>query len=170
MIAARSSNVGSRPPSRARHVAGRSAATQRNARKSWAAKLRADMQPEVVADRRSGGSLLLPTPMLIAEALAAVPRGSVITMSRLRDDLAHRFDAERTCPLMTGIFATIVAGVVAEDLGQHRSARWPIWRLVRDDGTLPPKWPLDPLYRATQLRAEGVRLTRRRGCWAALDI
>ena len=25
--------------------------------------------------------------------------------------------------------------------------RWPIWRLVRDDGTLHPKWPLDALYR-----------------------
>jgi hypothetical protein len=40
---------------------------------------------------------------------------------------------------------------------------------MRDDGTLNPKWPLDVLYRASLLRAEGVRLTRRRGTWAVLN-
>ncbi len=147
----------------------RAADVRRPKRRSWQDKLRTDLQPEVVPDRRRAGTLLLPSPLLIAKAVAAIPAGEVMTMSRLRATLAQRFNADGTCPLMTGIFATILAGVVAEDLGQRRKPRWPVWRLVRDDGTLHPNWPLDPLYRASMLRQEGVRVTRRNGHWAAID-
>jgi len=123
----------------------------------------------VVEDSRRGGRLLLPTPLLVAEAVADIPRGSVLTIGQLRTALAERFDAAVTCPLMTGVFARILAGVVVEDLARRRRPRVPIWRLVRDDGTLHPNWPLDALYRAAMLREEGVRLTRRRGHWAAID-
>jgi alkylated DNA nucleotide flippase Atl1 len=170
MVAARTVNIS--PPPRSKRVVAkrRTSSTTPGSRTSWSAKLRPEMEPQVVADRRRGGRLLLPTALLIGDAIAEVPRGRVVTMSQLRAELARRFDADQTCPLMTGIFATILSGVVAEQLGRNRAPRWPIWRLVRDDGTLHPKWPLDALYRATQLRAEGVRLTRKSGHWAALDI
>ncbi len=175
MVAARTPNI-IRSPGAVRTSrdtkgvkAKRPAPSRKGARVSWQAKLRADLQPEVVQDHRRGGTLLLPTPLLIAEAVAAIPAGQVMTMSRLRATLAERFKADSTCPLMTGIFATILAGVVTEDLGQRRKPRWPVWRLVRDDGTLHPNWPLDALYRAAMLRQEGVRLTRRKGHWAAID-
>jgi alkylated DNA nucleotide flippase Atl1 len=175
MVAARSPNITQAPhavqPVRARNAvaAKRPGARQTGARASWEAKLRPELAPRVVEDGRRGGSLLLPAPRLVAETVAAIPRGHVMTIGQLRRALAERFDADSTCPLMTGIFATILAGVVVEDLDRRRKPRWPIWRLVRDDGTLHPKWPLDPLYRATMLRQEGVRLTRRNGHWAALD-
>jgi alkylated DNA nucleotide flippase Atl1 len=142
---------------------------RQDAPRNWEAKLRPELAPRVVEDSRRGGRLLLPTPRLVGEVVASIPRGKVMTIGQLRRALAERFEADRTCPLMTGIFATILAGAVAEDLGQRRKPRWPIWRLVRDDGTLHPKWPLDPLYRATMLRQEGVRLTRHSGLWAAID-
>jgi alkylated DNA nucleotide flippase Atl1 len=175
MVAARTPNI-SQVPHTVRPVRAKSAAAardpgvrQKGARANWEAKLRPELAPRVVEDRRTGGSLLLPTPRLVGEAVAAIPPGRVMTITQLRRALAARFEADSTCPLMTGIFATILAGAVVEDLGQRRKPRWPIWRLVRDDGTLHPKWPLDPLYRATLLRQEGVRLTRRNGHWAALD-
>jgi alkylated DNA nucleotide flippase Atl1 len=175
MVAARTPNI-SQVPNAVRSVQARTtrtperpAARRTAARASWEAKLRPEVPPRVVEDSRHGRSLLLPTPLLVGEAVAAIPRGRVMTIGQLRCALAERFNADSTCPLMTGMFATILAGVVAEDLGQRRRPRWPIWRLVRDDGTLHPKWPLDPLYRATMLRQEGVRLTRRNGHWAALD-
>ena len=168
MVAARTPNVSVAPASPGRKA--RPAAVRRKrVTLGWEARLRPDLAPRVVEDRRGGGRLLLPTPLLVAEAVAAVPGGQVITISQLRHALATRFGVERTCPLMTGIFATILAGAVADDLGQRRKPRWPIWRLVRDDGTLPPKWPLDALYRATMLREEGVRITHRNGHWAAID-
>jgi len=175
MVAARTPNI-SHAPNAVRSVQARTtrtpehpAARRTAARASWEAKLRPEVPPRVVEDSRHGRSLLLPTPLLVGEAVAAIPRGRVMTIGQLRRALAERFNADSTCPLMTGMFATILAGVVAEDLGQRRRPRWPIWRLVRDDGTLHPKWPLDPLYRATMLRQEGVRLTHRSGHWAALD-
>jgi alkylated DNA nucleotide flippase Atl1 len=173
MVAARTPNHARSPRSTAKAAAAprpRRASAPRAAQPTnWEAKLRPDLLPEVVEDRRGGGLLLLPTPLLIGETVAAIPRGRVMTMGALRSQLARAFQAERTCPLMTGLFATILAGAVMEDLAQRRRPRWPIWRLVRDDGVLPPKWPLDARYRATMLREEGVRLTRRNGHWAVLD-
>ena len=168
MVAARTPNVCLAPASPGRKAT-RGVAHRTRAPLGWAARLRPELAPRVVEDRRHGGRLLLPTPLLVGEAVAAVPSGQVITIGQLRRALAERFDADRTCPLMTGIFAAILAGAVADDLGQRRKPRWPIWRLVRDDGTLHPKWPLDPLYRATTLREEGVRITHRHGHWAAID-
>jgi alkylated DNA nucleotide flippase Atl1 len=175
MVAARTPNI-NRVPHAVRSVQAktsrapeRPAARRKAARATWDAKLRPELAPRVVDDSRRGGSLLLPTPLLVGEAVAGIPRGRVMTVSQLRRALAERFSADSTCALMTGMFATILAGAVVDDLGQRRKPRWPIWRLVRDDGTLHPKWPLDALYRATMLRQEGVRLTRRNGHWAALD-
>jgi hypothetical protein len=135
---------------------------------NWSAKLRPELEPEVVADKRFGDRLLLPTPLLVAEEIARVPVGATISVSTLRERLARRFGADRTCPLMTGIFIKILAGVVAEDLAQRRKPRWPVWRLVNDNGTLSTTWPLDALYRATRLREEGVKLGRRAGAWQVL--
>jgi len=168
MVAARTPNVLAAGTSR-RRMAAVAKKPRKQKRLSWETKLRPDLQPRIVADQRSGESLLLPTPLLVGEVVALIPCGQVISLSQLRANLAQRFKAATTCPLMTGIFAGILAGVVADDLAQRRKPRWPIWRLVRDDGTLNPKWPLDVLYRASLLRAEGVRLTRRRGTWAVLS-
>ena len=172
MVAARTPNI-ARAHTRIRSApadTSRAATPRRkSARTSWETKLRPDLAAQVVEDRRRGGRLLLPTPLLVAEAVSAIPRGSVLTIGQLRTALAKRFEAATTCPLMTGVFARILAGVVVEDLAHRRKPRVPIWRLVRDDGTLHPNWPLDALYRATMLREEGVRLTHRNRHWAAID-
>jgi hypothetical protein len=131
----------------------------------WDAKLRPNLEPDIVTDKRKGDRLLLPTPLLLAAELAAVPAGETLTGGELRARLARRFGADRTCPLMTGIFVKILAGAVADDLAQRRKPRWPVWRLVGDDGRLATTWPLDALWRATRLREEGVRLGRKAGAW-----
>ena len=173
MVAARSPNITSghhaahtRSPDERKRAG---AASTKTTPRTWAAKLRPDLAPQVVEDRRNGGRLLLPTPLLVGEVVASIPCGQAMTLGEVRRTLAERFEADSTCPLMTGMFATILAGVVCEDVAHRRRPRWPVWRLVRDDGTLHPKWPLDALYRATMLRQEGVRVTRRNGHWAALD-
>jgi len=135
---------------------------------SWESKLRPELEPRVVRDPRLGDRLLIATPLLIAEEIARVPRGDVITFSEVRARLARRFKADRTCALSTGRFAAIVSGAVGEDIARSRKSRWPIWRLVRDDGVLSPNWPLDSRYRAALLREEGVRVTRAGVNWRVL--
>lgn len=163
MVAARTPNTVHRAP------AAKPRARDRNS-VDWNAKLRPALEPEVVADRRQGGRLLLPTPLLVAGEIAAIPSGSTLAVSELRNRLAARFGADRTCPLMTGMFLKIVAGAVADDLVHGHRPRWPIWRLVGDDGRLSNAWPLDALYRAAKLREEGVRIGRKRDAWQVLGV
>ena len=160
MVTARTSNKKTRAAGTRRAMA--------RSRSGWEAKLRPELQPRVVRDPRHGDQLLIPTPLLVAEEVARVARGKVLTLSELRGSLAKRFKADRTCPMTTGIFAAIVAGAVSEDIARRRKPRWPIWRLVRDDGTLNPNWPLSGRYRAALLREEGMRVTRGKMAWRVL--
>lgn len=81
-----------------------------------AAKLRPDHQAKLVPDRR--GTMLVPTPMLVARALRQVRRGRLITAAQLRDRLGSQRGAELTCPLTTGIFLNIIAGATEEALAE----------------------------------------------------
>lgn len=132
------------------------------------AKLRPELEPRIVRDAKIGDRMLIATPLLIAEEVARVARGDVLTFSELRARLAARFKVDRTCPLTTGAFAALVAGAVGEDIAHHRKPRCPIWRLVRDDGSLNTNWPLDSRYRAALLREEGRRVTRTNAAWRIL--
>ena len=134
----------------------------------WRLQLRPERAPRVAIDPRTGLLLLRPTPLLVGEELATVPAGQVLTLAELRARLAARCGAARACPLATAHSARVLAGVVAQDLREHRKPRWPIWRLVQDNGVLPPRWALDALFRASLLREEGRRVTRAGSGWKAV--
>ena len=118
-------------------------------------KLRPELRAELAPDRKGRGMMLLPTPMLVAQEIAAVPEGSLTTMSALRTSLAHRHGADLTCPLMTGIFYSLIAGAAEERLIEGAPPVAPYWRVVLDDGTLSPKTPDGPERQAEHLRREG---------------
>jgi alkylated DNA nucleotide flippase Atl1 len=75
------------------------------------------------------GRMLISSPQEIAEVVAGIPRGQVMSMSTLRRTLAERHDADYTCPLTTGIFLRVAAEASDEENGAL-----PYWRVVRDDG------------------------------------
>jgi hypothetical protein len=131
----------------------------------WLSRLQLERMPRVVNDTRTGDRLLIPTPLAVGDELARVAFGQVVTFSQLRARLAERHGADRACPLATGIAAAVLAGVVAGELRQRRKPRWPVWRLVKDGGLLPPNWVLDPLYRASVLREEGREVRRAGAGW-----
>lgn len=134
-------------------------------RTSWAAKLRPDLAPKLVPDRR--GSMLVPTPMLVARALRRVPRGRLITPGQLRNRLAHAAGADVTCPMTTGIFLNILAGAAEEALTEGRRPVAPYWRVVDDKGRLPPKFPPGQARQAAHLRKEGHSVSRG---WQVQDL
>jgi len=121
----------------------------------FATKLRPELKPDVQPDRKGRGLMLLPTPMLVAQAISAVPEGELITASELRTRLARAHEADIACPLMTGIFFNIIAGAAEEQLAAGEPAVAPYWRVVLDDGALNPKTPYGPEKHAERLRAEG---------------
>ena len=127
-------------------------------RTTWAAKLRPDLAPSIVADRR--GQMLVPTPMLVATALRRVPKGRLITAARLRARLARTAEADLSCPMTTGIFLSILAGATEEAIASGRRPIAPYWRVVDDSGGLPPKFPPGQARQAAHLRAEGHAVSR----------
>lgn len=127
----------------------------KRSRTPWSAKLRPEMEPLVTPDPKGRGLLLLPTPMLVAEEMATIPKGSLLTVPELRLRLARRFQADITCPLMAGVFYNIVAGTAEEQLAAGQPALAPYWRVILENGTLSPRTPAGPAQQARRLREEG---------------
>jgi hypothetical protein len=96
-----------------------------------------------------------PTMQAVAGELEAIPRGQVMRVSALRARLAERHGGKACSAAALGRCLVLMAGVVAGDLRRGRRGRWPIWRVVNDNGQLPGNWPLDARWRAAQLRHEG---------------
>jgi len=108
------------------------------------------------------GTMLIPTPKLVDALIRKVPKGKLVTVSELRRRLAADFAADVTCPLTTGIFVRIAAETAEEDRANGRARVTPYWRVVKDDGSLNPKFPGGLDNQARYLRDEGFTLNRNR--------
>lgn len=117
-------------------------------------------------DAQDQGLWLLPGPAAVAAVLSEVPAGTVITESELRARLVVRFGGERvgTRALRSAVRA-LAASSAKSRSGQIRC---PLWRLLRDDGSVAPDTPLAPLYCAARLREEGQRVGWDHGRWKVL--
>lgn len=107
------------------------------------------------------GHMLVPSPALVAAAVARVPRGRVLPLGALRAQLAAAAGADYTCPVTTGLVLRAVArqawATVAE--ASHDDPPLPVWRVVRDDGALLDGLPGGTAAPAQRLAAEGVAVT-----------
>ena len=90
------------------------------------------------ADIEEGSKMLVATPLIIDSYIKKIPFGTVINLSILRDDLAHEFQVDTTCPVATAIFLKIVANASYEELGLgiDISEVAPFWRVVDPDSKL----------------------------------
>lgn len=138
--------------------------------RTWAEKLRPDLQVKFVSARSGFGAMLIATPMLLAEEIARIPTGETISMAELRARLAHAHHVHSTCPLTTALFFNIVAGASEDDLAAGRAPLAPWWRVTQPDLTLSEKTPPGPEVQARRLEAEGHRAMRdSRGRWLLLS-
>lgn len=108
------------------------------------------------------GSMLLPCPRDVDAAIRGIRKGSVATVSRLREELAARYSTETACPLLTGMFVRIAAEAAEEEAAAGKTRITPYWRVVKDDGSLNPKFPGGAARQAERLRAEGHRVVGER--------
>ena len=144
----------------ARHLPGAYNAHMKT-RKSWREKMDNPDLPKIVAmlpnmrARFGSGPMLVPSPREVEAFMRGVPCGSVTTPSRIREFLAAQHLADATCPLTTGIFIHIAAEAAAEDERAGKTGVTPYWRVVKDDGSLNPKFPGGVARQAERLRAEG---------------
>jgi len=133
-------------------------------RRSWREKLHNPDLPKVVEippkwqKRFGAGAMLVPDPREVDALIRRVPAGSVITVSKLRARLAAKYAADVTCPLTTGIFVRIAAEAAEEDARAGKRKITPYWRVVKEDGSLNPKFPGGVRRQIERLRAEGHRI------------
>ena len=136
-------------------------------RTRWREKLEKEQEPKVVnippkMSRFGKGTMLIPTPKLVDDLVRKIPKGKLVTVSELRRRLAADFVSDVTCPLTTGIFLRIAAEAAEEDRANGRKRITPYWRVVKDDGSLNPKFPGGVDNQARCLQGEGFTLNRNR--------
>jgi len=132
-------------------------------RKSWREKRENPVPglPKVVdvpdkwVKTMGGRRILVPTPRLVDELVRTVPKRRLITVGRIRQQLAKAFHADSTCPLTTGIFLRIISEAAEEDRQAGVKRITPYWRVVKDDGALNPKFPGGTEAHAQKLKEEG---------------
>ncbi len=138
-------------------------------RKTWREKMDNPDLPKVVdippnmQNRFGNGTMLLPSPVEVDAQIRTVRNGSLITVTQIRETLALKYEADVTCPLVTGIFVRISAEAAEEDAAAGKTKITPYWRVVKDDGSLNPKFPGGVERQAERLREEGHRILPGRG-------
>jgi len=145
--------------------------TKWKSKKSWREKLENPPAglPKVVEgpakwEKRFGGRrVLVPTPLLVDEQIRKVKEGKLVTVKQIREKLAKDFKAEATCPLTTGIFIRICSEVAEEDLRNGKKQITPYWRVLKDDGSLNPKFPGGVQAQAAHLKKEGHKIVPGKG-------
>ncbi len=109
------------------------------------------------AARFNARTLLIPSPLQVRDAIAAIPRGELKSFRELRYDLAQASGAEAACPLVTGILWRVVAEAAEEDRVGGAAEVTPWWRVTKD-GRPNPKLPGGADRHRALLMEEGVKI------------
>jgi len=107
-------------------------------KKTWKEKLNTDKSLQIkvtekrFADIPEGSKMLIATPAIINEYVKSIPFGVGTDLPTMRNDLAIEYQADKTCPVTSGIFLRIVSEVAFEDLqaGVDIDEVAPFWRIV----------------------------------------
>ena len=105
------------------------------------------------------GRMLVASPLEVYEVIERVPARRVLTLPDLRATMALKFWADYTCPTTTDQFLRIVAEAAHEERGLAGTPL-PVWRVVREDGSLLDLPPGGGEAQAARLEAEGVDIFR----------
>lgn len=108
------------------------------AKKSWIEKRDCEKSFKIktidkkFADIPEGSKMLIASPQIIDEYVKQIPSGSTTELSTMRDDLAIEYQADKTCPVTTGIFLRIVSEAAYEEIqsGKRLEDVTPFWRIV----------------------------------------
>lgn len=144
-------------------------------RKTWHEKLHdakglpeTGRVPERMIASWGGETLVVPAPLEVDALMRQVPPGRVTTINEIRKALARRHKVDVTCPITTGIFASIAAHAAFEGAAQGETHVTPYWRTLKAGGELNPKYPGGVEALRAHLEEEGLSI-RYRGARAFVD-
>ena len=93
------------------------------------------------ADMPEGIKMLIPTPKTVDQFVKNIPTGVFLNLKSLRKELAHKYEAEMTCPIVTGISLRIISEAAFEEYEFHKDENLmtPFWRVVEPGSKLAEK-------------------------------
>lgn len=101
-------------------------------------------------------SVVLAPPTDVYEIMKSVPEGKLITLNKICEILAKKYDAKFCCTLTTGIFVVISANASIE-MGDNL----PFWRTIKNDGCLNEKFICGIEKQIEFLEKEGHTIIKR---------
>ena len=133
--------------------------------KTWTDKLSPDKNPEVkvnekgFADIPPGGVMLIPTPKIVDDYVKQIPKGKSVTLQTMRKDLASEYNAEYSCPVVTGISLRIVCEAANEQREKGTALKniAPFWRVIDENSTIGKKLSFGTKLLKDQRKKEGLQ-------------
>lgn len=95
--------------------------------------------------------MFIAPPMYYDEIMKKVPKGKLITVTKIREYIAKQNNADFTDPITAGIFINIVACASY----QRNKDITPYWRTLKSDGELNIKYPEAIELQKSLLEEEG---------------
>lgn len=154
-----------------------STSTRTVGKKSWRDKLDAYAAPaevkpipERMRERHGEGTIVIPTPREVDEAMKRVPEGRLATVFGISARLARDHGTTIGCTVTTAIFASMAAQAAEEERQAGAATFTPYWRTLKINGELNLKYPggLDNLMR--RLESEGHTVVQRGGRFFVEDF
>jgi len=105
---------------------------------------------------RPGDTVVITQPKEVLEIMRKVPKGKLITIKEICEQLAKKHGAKFCCTLTAGIFITIAANAAEET-----EDGTPYWRTLKMDGVLNDKFPGGQEAQRKRLEKEGHRVVKR---------
>jgi hypothetical protein len=117
--------------------------------------------PERLAARSGKGTMVIPAPIEVDEAMRSVKKGKLATIQQIQQSLASKHNATVACPITTGIFAWIAAHAAEEAAQNGKKRITPYWRTLKNGKELNSKYPggIDNLK--AKLEAEGHTIVQK---------
>ncbi len=119
-----------------------------------------DIDPKM-AKKWGEGTIVMPTVQEVDELMKKVPKGKLVTINQIRENLAVKHGATISCPIVTGIFARISAGAAGEWLDEGRKRVTSFWRTLKAKGEINEKYPGGLEGQRERLQAEGHEVVQR---------
>ena len=87
------------------------------------------------ADIKKGQKMLISSPKSISNYIKKIPIGKRRTIIQMRDSLAKKAKAEKTCPVSTGIFLRIAIEASLEEQKKDKLKKpsLPFWRIIDEN-------------------------------------
>ena len=132
--------------------------------KSWREKFFSKKNFEIKTIQKNfwghvaGSKMLIPTPLIIQEYINHIESGKISEVETMRNDLAIEYQADKTCPVSTGIFLRIVSEASFEELnaGKDIEKVTPFWRIVNPKSKLAEKLECGIDFIEKQRENEGI--------------